>query len=1288
MTLCLLSLNTGGCSSSLKNSAIRVYIEKSGSDPDVVFLQETNFLKSSDICWKTWPYKIISSEGKHRGSGVTTLVKTNENTHLVSSEDIFHGCVIYVSVEANDNLYHLYNILMPQNNDEAVKALEAIENHCNKVKDGVIILGGDFNCTHNPSFDRFCNPIENRKQIALALQNLHNSLSLCDIWRRLNPDSRRYTWFRSNPLKPELMSKARLDRFYIPETMTSSVIGCDFYPCPLSDHSAVAMTFQVHKKQKRGSPYWHFNNSLLEDNDYIDSITLFWKRWQLQKSDYDNICTWWDMGKAQIKQITQLYGSKVAQEKRIKIQKLQDSIDLLQAAPDSTPENLKTLKEQRDALSELFKNEARGALVRARFQYTNEIDTCSNYFFNLEKSISSSKYISRIRLPCGDIVEDPDKIRTHIRNFYRDLYSLVETDQDAQETLLKDLPSLDLSDSEDCDRPLSPEEVDVAIRQLSQNKSPGLDGLTSEFYQCFWPIIREDLIAIFEASIHNQILPVSFRRAVITLLPKKGDLLDITNWRPVSLLNVDYKIFAKVLANRLKSVIGNVIHTDQSYTIPERSIYNNINLIRDVLLYANYNNLPLAILNLDQKKAFDNVDKEYLFKTMKAMGFGDYFTSCVKLLYNGTESLLKVCGSLTCPFPFAKGIRQGCPLSGLLYSIAIEPLLQMLRRNMGNNGLVMPDSDTSLTVSAYADDISIFVGNDQDFDIVDNVYKLYSRASAASLNYHKSQGLWVGSWINRIDHPLGFKWNNQGLKFLGVHLGNSNNYTQQNWQMCQDKLTKALGRWKGLSKFLSYKGKVLIANQLATSQILHTLAVLSPPDHILNELQNKLINFIWSDGRHWLKKQLLFQTPDKGGLGLACLQARMLTFRFAIIQKLLKDPAHQSFHFIKYYLHQFRGLKFDFQLFCTDLDLKYIVNLPTFHGDILRAWVALGARITAQPDSIHFMYNLPLNAIYFSEFTKDGQTLLSPRLLACGIRLVGDVIDDSGKWHTAQYYRDHMRHPPSARILQAELVQLQAVLVRACPHLFNSTGYRLSASHLRNIPPVPNSKLEIQITSDSIISDSPSKVIYDHMNQQLNYLDNRYVSYWHKNGVIPAKQIVPWKQIYSLPTTKKEADAQFRLLHNILPNLTVLHHIDTNISPSCGWCGKRGTTIHLFIECPAIQPALNLLHAFLHKIMPNVHLNFDVYWSLLPHARGRSKEAVNIFNYLIMSLKFTIYNLYLKQSFDDPLLVWTYRIKCKILIEFHYYSSQNNVPKFIKKWSHNRSLFELDNTHSLLNWLF
>ena len=475
---------------------------------------------------------------------------------------------------------------------------------------------------------------------------------------------------------------------------------------------------------------------------------------------------------------------------------------------------------------------------------------------------------------------------------------------------------------------------------------------------------------------------------------------------------------------------------------------------------------------------------------------------------------------------------------------------------------------------------------------------------------------------------------------------------------------------------------------LATSQILHTLAVLSPPDHILNELQNKLTNFVWSDGRHWLKKELLFQIPDKGGLGLVCLQARMLTFRFVLIQKLFQNFTHPSFHFIKHYLRNFRRLQFDFQLFCIDLDLKFLVGLPTFHSDILRAWVISGARVIAQPDSVQFMHIFPLNAIYFSEYTKDSQTLLSPRLLACGIRLVGDVIDDSGKWRTAQYYRERMRHPPSARILQAELVRLQFVLIHVCPSLFNSTGYRLSASRLRDIPTTPNPQAEIQTTSNVTITHSAAKVIYGLINQRLNHLESHCVTYWHENGVISPTQIIPWKQIYSLPATKKEANVQFRLLHNILPSLAVLHHIDPNISSICGWCGRRGTIFHLFIECPAIQPALNLLHALLHKILPNVHLNFDVYWSLLPHARGRSKEAVNIFNYLIMSLKFSIYNLYLQQSFDDPLLIRTYRIKCKILIEFHYYTSRNNAAIFVKKWSQNHSLFELENNCSSLNWLF
>ena len=116
-------------------------------------------------------------------------------------------------------------------------------------------------------------------------------------------------------------------------------------------------------------------------------------------------------------------------------------------------------------------------------------------------------------------------------------------------------------------------------------------------------MFKNDLFEVFQSVVASNILPNSFHKAVITLIPKKGDLCDISNVRPVSLLNTDYKLLAKLLANRLKQFIGTVVHEDQSYCVPERTIYYNLNLIRDLLNYCNYNDLPLAVVNLDQKKS-------------------------------------------------------------------------------------------------------------------------------------------------------------------------------------------------------------------------------------------------------------------------------------------------------------------------------------------------------------------------------------------------------------------------------------------------------------------------------------------------------------------------------------------------------------------------------------------------------------------------------------------------------------------------------------------------------------
>ncbi|CAM2107074.1 unnamed protein product [Caretta caretta] len=215
---------------------------------------------------------------------------------------------------------------------------------------------------------------------------------------------------------------------------------------------------------------------------------------------------------------------------------------------------------------------------------------------------------------------------------------------------------------------------------MPTNKSPGMDGLTVEFYRAFWDILGPDLATVWAESLQGGVLPLLCRRVVLALLPKKGDLCDLRNWPPVSLLSTDYKIVVKAISLRLGSVLADVIHPDQTYTVPGRSIFDNLFLVRDLLEVGRRDGLSFALLSLDQEKAFDRVD-------------------------HGVSGFLN--WTLTEPVSFRRGVRQGCPLSGQLYALAIEPFLCLLRRRL--TGLVLRELELRLVLSAYTDDVLLVV---------------------------------------------------------------------------------------------------------------------------------------------------------------------------------------------------------------------------------------------------------------------------------------------------------------------------------------------------------------------------------------------------------------------------------------------------------------------------------------------------------------------------------------------------------------------------------------------------
>ena len=171
-----------------------------------------------------------------------------------------------------------------------------------------------------------------------------------------------------------------------------------------------------------------------------------------------------------------------------------------------------------------------------------------------------------------------------------------------------------------CDGRLTEDELLAAVRCMARDKAPGLDGLPLEFYLSFWSLLAPDLLSVFNFSFRDGHFPISLRSRVITLLFKKGDRLNPANWRPINLLNVDYKICARALAARRLKVIHHVVGPDQTCGVPGRFIGENVAILRDLAHYCEVTNFPAAILSLDQEKAFDRVDWSFMFSTLLHLG--------------------------------------------------------------------------------------------------------------------------------------------------------------------------------------------------------------------------------------------------------------------------------------------------------------------------------------------------------------------------------------------------------------------------------------------------------------------------------------------------------------------------------------------------------------------------------------------------------------------------------------------------------------------------------------------
>ena len=236
---------------------------------------------------------------------------------------------------------------------------------------------------------------------------------------------------------------------------------------------------------------------------------------------------------------------------------------------DKTNCERRNLKKKLDSL---YQSRATGYFIRSRARWVEEGERSTSYFLTLEKSRQASNCINCLKYVSGKQHHTDDGILNSAKSFYEQLYISNAASSEDINAYFQSLPLENQLDDEsklNCEGPITYEECEKALSKMKK-KSPGLDGITTEFYQVFWPTLGNLLVTVFNEGHELGSLPESQRKSVMSLIFKKDDDEDIANYRPISLTNVDCRILAFTLAQRMQNMMNNIVNTDQSAYIKGR----------------------------------------------------------------------------------------------------------------------------------------------------------------------------------------------------------------------------------------------------------------------------------------------------------------------------------------------------------------------------------------------------------------------------------------------------------------------------------------------------------------------------------------------------------------------------------------------------------------------------------------------------------------------------------------------------------------------------------------------
>ena len=538
------SLNVRGICNTLKRKKIFLWLKRQKCD--IALLQETFLSRElENVISNEWRGLGIYDHGTRHSRGVAILIRKDLPITIINIHVKGDGRAIAIRFTSHDFNYFCLNVYAPAKNTKKESFYSSLCSWVKKLKkqNDIMLAGGDWNCVQNKKLDtNGMSYIYSPKKSFVKFQHCNN---LVDVWRKFFPERKQFTWRQLS-----LNIHSRLDYWLVSKANVPFIYSLDIKPVLRCDHNAVTMKLQVTTK-KRGKGFWKLNNSLLKDETYKQGVRNIIKNIKIEYNSFDYQFMW-EMCKIKIREYSMKYASDVSKRRKKHISSIEKEYNQLcmKLDKDQCPENIEKISRLKREIDKWYEYQCKGAYIRSRARWLEFGEKSSKYFFQLEKTKGKKKEIDCVDIN-GKTVTDDVKILNEIYDFYRKLYKKDDVNLDFKDYISNlEFNVLSEEDANLCEGKLTENECWIALKSMNLNKSPGSDGLSVEFYKCFWDDLKQMVVDSLNQGYDKKELSSTQSQAILTLLYKKGNKNLLDNWRPISLLNIDYKLVARVLTLR------------------------------------------------------------------------------------------------------------------------------------------------------------------------------------------------------------------------------------------------------------------------------------------------------------------------------------------------------------------------------------------------------------------------------------------------------------------------------------------------------------------------------------------------------------------------------------------------------------------------------------------------------------------------------------------------------------------------------------------------------------------